>query len=150
MPSLLRIPWISRGWTPALIDILLFLVCFCRSFSPLPLLFSSFVIWRLPLVLCLDCTFFFVCPSIVDFWFVVAMKCWYSSLYIYKTDLSCWSLNFKCICNTLHLYSSLLMFSGFDIIAYGWFPMFTVCLPLLMSFSVHNFLVSSCGLFFST
>ena len=127
-----------------------FLVCFCRSFSPLPLLFS-FVIWRRSLVLCLDCTFFFVCISIIDFWFLVAMKCWYSSLYIYKTDLSCWSLHLKCICNTLHLYSPLLTFSGFDIIlACGWFPTFTLCLPLLMSFSVHNFLVSSCGLFFST
>ena len=133
-----------------LIVILLFSVCFCGCFSPL-LLISSFVIWRLSLVLCLDCTFIFVFISIVDFWFVVAMKCWYSSLYIYKTGLSCWSLNFKCICNTLHLYCPLLKFAGFDIIlACWWFPTFTVCLPLLMSFSVHNFLVSSCALFFST
>ena len=27
---------------------------------------------------------------------------------------------------------------------------FTVCLPLLINFSIHNFLVSSNGLFFST
>ena len=31
----------------------------------------------------------------------------------------------------------------------GWFPAFTVCLPLLMSFPICNFLVSGGGLFFS-
>ena len=30
--------------------------------------------------------------------------------------LSCWSFNFKCISNILHLYSPLLMIAGFDII----------------------------------
>ena len=29
-------------------------------------------------------------------------------------------------------------------------PTFTVCLPLLLSFPAHNFLVCSCGRFFST
>ena len=65
----------------------------------------SLVIWCLSLVLCLDCFFFFVCVSIIDFWFAVPMRFWYSSLYMYKIVLSCWSLNFQCISNILHLYS---------------------------------------------
>ena len=72
-------------------------------------------------------------------------------LYINKTVLSYWSSNFKCIFNILHLCSPLLTISGFDMIfVCGWFSIFTVCLPLLVSLSVCGFLVSSCGLFFST
>ena len=78
-------------------------------FSSLLLLFSSLVIWCLSFVMCLDCFFFFVCVSIVDFWFVVPMRFWFSSLYMYKIVLSCWSVDFKCISNILHLYFPLLM-----------------------------------------
>ena len=72
-------------------------------------------------------------------------------LYINKTVLSSWSFNFKCIFNILHLCSPLLTISGFNMIfVCGWFCIFTVCLPLLVSFSICDFLLSSRGLFFST
>ena len=80
---------------------------FVGLFFSLPLLFSSLMIWWLILVLCLDSFFFFVCVPIVDFYFAVTMRFWYSSLYIHKIVLSCWSFNFKCISNILHLYSPL-------------------------------------------
>ena len=156
--------------------------------------------------------FLFVCISIVDFQFVVPMMFWNSCLHINKIVLSCWSFNFKCISNILHLSSSLfgedpdaeedwrreengddrawdgwmasltrwtwvcvssgswwwtgkpgvrwsmgsqrvghdwasdwtelLIFAGFDIIfVCGWFPLISAHLPLLLSFSIHNFLV---------
>ena len=115
--------------------------------SSLPLLFSPLVIWWLYLVLCLDSFFFFVCVSIVDFWLVVTMKFQYSSLHVSKTILSCWSLNFKYISNILHLYP-LLTIAEFDIIfVCKWFPAFTACLLLPVSFPIPYFLVSSCRLF---
>ena len=47
----------------------------------------------------------------------------------------------SCVC-------TLLMIARFDIIfVFGCFPTFSLCLPLPVSFSIHNFLVSSCGLF---
>ena len=99
-------------------------------------------------MLCLDSFFFCVCVSIVDFRFAATMKFWYSSLYIQKIVLSCWSFNFKCIFSILHLCSPPLTIAGFDIIfVWKWFPTFTVCLPLLKRFYICNFLDSSCGLF---
>ena len=47
---------------------------------------------------------FLICVSIVDFWFAVALKFSYRSLYIYETVLSYWSLNCKCLASVLHLY----------------------------------------------
>ena len=75
------------------------------------------------------------------------MRFWFSILCINKSVLSCWSFNFKCISNILRLCSPLLTIAGFDIIFMcGWFPNFTVCLPLLVSFPIRNFLVFSYGL----
>ena len=66
---------------------------------------------------------------------------------IYKIVLSCWSPNFQWIVNILHF--TLLTVAGFDIIfVYGLFPTFTVYLPLLVSFPIHNFLVSRVALSF--
>ena len=50
------------------------------------LLFPCLVIWWLTLVLCLDSFFFVVCVSIIGFWFLVTMRFWYISLYIYKKN----------------------------------------------------------------
>ena len=85
------------------------------SFS-LPLLFSSFLVWWLTLVFYLDSFYFFVFVSIVDFQFVVPMRFCYSIIYTEKLVFSCWSFNFKCISDILHLYLPLLTISGFDII----------------------------------
>ena len=85
---------------------------FVALFSSFFVLFSSLVLWSLSLVLCLDCFFLFWCASVVDFWFVVTMKFWYRSQYIYtRLFLSCWSLNCKCISSILHLYAPLLTIS---------------------------------------
>ena len=55
---------------------------------------------------------------------------------------------FKCIFNVLYLLA-LLTVTGLDIIfLHRWFTTFTVCLSLPVSFSINNFLVSSCSLFF--
>ena len=51
----------------------------------------------------------------------------------------------SCICALL--FSPLLALISF---VCRWFPTFNVCLPLPVSFSVHNFLISNCDLFFST
>ena len=73
---------------------------------------------------------------------------WYSSLYMYKIVISCWSLNCHCISNILHLYSPHDHIAGLDIIfVCGWFPTFTLCLPLPMNFPMCHFLVCSCDLF---
>ena len=49
-------------------------------------------------------------------------------------------LNFKCISNILYLYNTLFTIAGFDIIfVCEWFTTFTICLPLLVSFPIHNF-----------
>ena len=91
-----------------------------------------------------------VCLSIVDFWFAVIMRFRYSHLCIIKIVVSCWSFNFRCIFNILRLCSPLLTIAGFDIIfVCRCFPTFIIYLPLAVSFSNRNFLVSSCGLFFS-
>ena len=65
------------------------------------------------------------------------------SLYVYEIVLSCWSLNCKFISSVLHLYPPLLMISDFGgIIVHGWFRIFTVYIPLLVS-------LVSCGIFVS-
>ena len=84
------------------------------------------------------------CVAITDFQFVVTVRFCYGSPYINKIILSCWSFNFKYISSILHLCSPLLMPAGFDITVV-WYPSFTGCLPLPISFPSHNF-VSSCGL----
>ena len=155
----------------------LFWICFCRSsFSPSLVLFSYALMTIFGVIL--DCFFFFLCISIIDSWLVVTMKFLYSSLYTYLIVLSCCSLNFKCILNTLHLYSPpltitvLIYFTSncfrYPLTAYcgyRWYYYFylstsllALCvddfLPLLYvclywwTFSFHNFLFSSCGLFF--
>jgi len=53
---------------------------FVALFSPLLLLLSPLMVWWLSLVLYLSWFFLFVCVSIVDFWFAVALKVWYGSL----------------------------------------------------------------------
>ena len=84
---------------------------------------------------------FLVCESIVDFWFAVILKFWYKSLYVYEIVLSCWSLNCKCISSVLHLCPPLLTISDFGgIIVCGWFCIFTVYIPLLVSLSFVVFL----------
>ena len=116
------------------------------SFS-LPLLFTSFLVWWLTLVFCLDSLFFFVFVSIVDFQFVVPMGFCYSIIHTEKIVFSCWSFNFKCISDSLHLYLPLLTIDiiiGFDIIIVcRWLPTFTVYLPLPVNFPICNLLVCS-------
>ena len=80
----------------------LFQTHYFRSFFPLPLLFSSLVIFWLSLVLYLVCFFFFKCVSLVDFWFVVPIRFWYN--HMYRIGFGSWSLNCKCIFSILHLY----------------------------------------------
>ena len=93
---------------------------------------------------------FLICVSIVDFWFAVTLKFWYKSLYIYEIVLSCWSLNCKFISSVLHSYPPLLMISDFGgIIVHGWFRIFTVYIPLLVSLVICGIFVSGCCLFFS-
>ena len=93
---------------------------------------------------------FLVCVSIVDFWFAVILKFWCKSLYVYEIVLSCCSLNCKFIASVLHLYPHLLMISDFGgIIAHGWFHIFTVYIPLLVSLVTCGIFVSCCCLFFS-
>ena len=114
-----------------LIALDLFLLLF---FSFLLLLFSPLVVWWLSLVLYLRWFFLFVCVSMVDFWFAVILKFWYKSLSTFEIVLSCCSLNCKCISSVLHLYPTLLMISDFGgTIVHGWFCIFTVYMPLLVS-----------------
>ena len=91
-----------------------------------------------------------LCVSIVDFWFAVILKFWCKSLYVYEIVLSCCSLNCKFISSVLHLYPPLLMISDFGgIIVHGWFHIFTVYIPLLVSLVICGIFVSCCCLFFS-
>ena len=93
---------------------------------------------------------FLVCVSIVDFWFAVILKFWRKSLYVYEIVLNCCSLNCKFISGVSHLYPPLLMISDFDgIIVHGWFRIFTVYIPLLVSLVIYGIFVSCCCLFFS-
>ena len=93
---------------------------------------------------------FLVCVSAVDFWFAVILRFWYKSLYVYEIVLSCCSLNCKFISSVLHLYPPLLMISDFGgIIVHGWFRIFSVYIPLLVSLVICGIFVSCCGLFFS-
>ena len=65
------------------------------------------------------------------------------SLYIYEIVLSCQSLNCKCVSSVLHLYPPLLMISDFGgIIVHGYFRIFTVYIPLLVSLVVFLFPVA--------
>ena len=85
---------------------------------------------------------FLVCVSIVDFWFAVILKFWCKSLYVYEIVLSCCSLNCKFNSGVPHLYPPLLMISDFGgIIVHGWFHIFTVYIPLLVSLVI-------CGILF--
>ena len=112
--------------------------------------FCSLVVWWLSLVLCLDCFFLFACIFIVDFHFAFTMRFWYRNLHIYKIVLSCWSLNCKYISSVLHLYPPLLTISDFGgIFVHGWFRIFSVYLPSLVSLVICGIFVSCCGLFFS-
>ena len=80
----------------------MFWIYFCRCFFFPP----SLVLLRFDGELqCFVWILFYVCVSIVDFWFVVTMRFYNSSLYINKIVLSCWSFNTKCISNILHLCS---------------------------------------------
>ena len=86
----------------------------------------------------------------IDFWFAVILKFLYKSLYVYEIVLSCCSLNCKFISSVLHLYPPLLMISDFGgIIVHGWFRIFTVYIPLLVSLVICGIFVSCCCLFFS-
>ena len=80
-------------------------ICFCQSFF-FPFFF---VLFSCDLMTNFNVVFgfflFFVCVSIVDFHFVVTMRFWYSSVYINKIILRCWSFDFKCISIFLHLCS---------------------------------------------
>ena len=90
---------------------------------------------------------FLVCVSIVDFWFAVILKFWCKRLYVYEIVLSFCSLNCKVISSVLHL---ILMISDFGgIIVHGWFHIFTVYIPLLVSLVICGIFVSCCCLFFS-
>ena len=98
-------------------------------FSP-----SSFVLFSHDLMSIFSdmfgCFFFFMCVSIVDFWFAVLMWFFYNILDMNKIVLSCWCLNFTCISNILHWYSPLLTIAGFDIMLCvdDFLPLFCVCL----------------------
>ena len=70
------------------------------------------------------------------------MRFWYSSLCMYKIALSCWSLNFKCISNILHLYYPHDFWFWYHICMWMISCLY-VCLPLLVGFSICHFLVSS-------
>ena len=95
----------------------------------------------LSLVLCLTYFWIFVCISIVDFWFVVAMRSGYSSVYIYIYDyFKCCSLNFCCLYNILHSYSPRTCWFWYRICVWM-FPTFTTCLPLLVSLLICIFLI---------
>ena len=84
------------------------------------------------------------------FWFAVILKFWCKGLYVYEIVLSCCSLYCKFISSVLHLYPPLLMISDFGgIIVHGWFRIFTVYIPLLMSLVICGIFVSCCYLFFS-
>ena len=90
--------------------------------------------------LCINCRFL-VCSY---------SEVWYKSLYVYEIVLSCCSLNCKFISSVLHLYPPLLMISDFGgIIVHGWFCIFTVYIPLLVSLVICGIFVSCCCLFFS-
>ena len=93
---------------------------------------------------------FLVRVSIVDFWFAVILKFWYKSLYVYEIVLSCCSLNCKFISSVLHLYPPLLMISDFGgITVHGWFRIFTLYIPLLVTLVICGIFVSCCCVFFS-
>ena len=69
----------------------------------LVLLSSSFVLFYCDFVTIFTFSFFlYVC--LINSWFSVSMRFWYSSCCIYKIVLSCWPLNWKYIFNTVHLY----------------------------------------------
>ena len=74
---------------------------------------------------------------------------WYKSLYVYEIVLSC-SLHCKFISSVLQLYPPLLMMSNFGgIIVHGWFHVFSVYIPLLVSLVICGIFVSCCCVFFS-
>ena len=116
-------------------------------------LFSSFALFPLDLVSKFTVVFVFLllCEIFYCRLFVHSYHGTCIYLYINKIVLSlCLFFFSKCIFNILHLLA-LLTITGLDIIfLHRWFTTFTVCLSLPVSFSNHNFLVSSCGLFFLT
>ena len=110
-----------------------FLVVFLFVCFFLFLLLSSLVIWCLSLVLCLDSFLFFVCVSIIDFWFVATKRFIYRNLSIYLSIylivLSCWSINFKHIVTLHHLYSPPLMITVSEsYFTYIFFHVSCICL----------------------
>lgn len=76
------------------------------------------------------------------------MRFWYNSLYIYKIVLNFWSL----VSNTISVSYICTLFSWFLVkVSYlcmeDFLPLCMICL-YWWAFPFHNFLVSSCGLFF--
>ena len=62
----------------------------------------------------------------------IAWNTSFHSLTFSEIVLSCWSFNFKCISNILHLDSLLTIFHIDIIFVCGLFPAFTLCLSLCM------------------
>ena len=90
------------------------------------------------LCLCISCRFLVCNYSEVLIWVYMYMR------------LRCCSLNCKFISSVLHLYPPLLMISDFGgIIVHGWFRIFTVYIPFLVSLVICGIFFSGCRLFFS-
>ena len=88
--------------------------------------------------LCISCRFLVCSHSEVLTWVCMYMK------------LSCCSLNCRFISSVLHLYPPLLKISDFGgIIVHGWLCLYTVYIPVLVSFVLWGIFVSCCCVFFS-
>ena len=105
--------------------------------------FCSLVIWWLSSALCLDSFLFLVYTSNMIFGFWIPWS-FYIAIYkigykyhtnnIYMILLNCWSLNFKCLLTTLHLYCPPLMINVF------WYlnlHLVVLCIPSDPLFSVR-------------
>ena len=121
---------------------------FPSSFCCLLLWVADHLMLWLSYVLCLACFFIFICVTIIVTWFVVPLIVGYTHLYMCRIVSACWSLNFKCIFNILHLTSPFLMLASLEIFVNEWFPNFKLSLPLPVSFS-FSILFSNCGFAFS-
>ena len=107
----------------------------------------SLMIWWLFLALYLDCFFLFICYRL--------LVCSYPEVLIqeslYMQDCFKLLVSYKCISSVLHLHPPFIMTSDFgSIFLCGWFPPFTICMPLLVGLVICSTFVSSRGLFFST
>lgn len=100
------------------------------------------------LVLCFK-SFFFYCVYLLKtfgLWFPWGF--FYNSMYIYKIALNCCFHSFQSTSSILHLYfPPLSWLLGLIYFCMDDFPSFIICFPLLVSFPIHDFLVSSCGSF---